>query len=156
VPGAETVLLDGVTDRDALTQTLTGWRPQDTPPGPLVEVPVVYDGPDLEDVAARWGCSADEVATRHQETSFVAAFCGFAPGFAYLTGLDVRTPRLATPRSRVPAGSVALAGSWCGIYPTSSPGGWRIIGRTDAVLWDVSRTPPALLAPGARVSFVPR
>jgi KipI family sensor histidine kinase inhibitor len=156
VPGAETVLLDGVADRDVLSQTLTGWRPQDAPQGPLVEVPVVYDGPDLEDVAARWGCSADEVATRHQATSFVAAFCGFAPGFAYLSGLDVQTPRLATPRTRVPAGSVALAGSWCGVYPTQSPGGWRIIGRTNAVLWDATRSQPALLAPGTRVRFVPR
>jgi KipI family sensor histidine kinase inhibitor len=156
VPGAETVLLDGVADRDALAQTLTGWRPQDAPQGPLVEVPVVYDGPDLEDVANRWGCSADDVATRHQATSFVAAFCGFAPGFAYLSGLDVQTPRLETPRTRVPAGSVALAGSWCGVYPTQSPGGWRIIGRTDAVLWDSTRPQPALLAPGTRVRFVPR
>jgi KipI family sensor histidine kinase inhibitor len=156
VPGAETVLLDGVADRGALTQTLSGWRPQDAPQGPLVEVPVVYDGPDLEDVAARWGCTADEVAKRHQATSFVAAFCGFAPGFAYLSGLDVPTPRLATPRTRVPAGSVALAGSWCGVYPTQSPGGWRIIGRTDAVLWDATRSQPALLAPGTRVRFVPR
>ncbi|HEX4471613.1 MAG TPA: allophanate hydrolase subunit 1 [Nocardioides sp.] len=156
VPGAETVLFDGVADRDVLSQTLTGWRPQDAPQGPLVEVPVVYDGPDLEDVAARWGCSADEVATRHQATSFVAAFCGFAPGFAYLSGLDVQTPRLATPRTRVPAGSVALAGSWCGVYPTQSPGGWRIIGRTNAVLWDATRSQPALLAPGTRVRFVPR
>ena len=81
-------------------------------------------------------------------------FCGFAPGFAYLAGLDVAVSRLETPRTRVPAGSVGLAGTWCGIYPTASPGGWRIIGRTDAVLWDVDRDPPASLVPGTRVRFV--
>jgi KipI family sensor histidine kinase inhibitor len=156
VPGAQTVLLDGVAGRESLGEALAGWRPEAAERGPLVEVPVTYDGPDLEDVAARWGCEVSEVATRHQATAFVAAFCGFAPGFAYLAGLDVEIPRLASPRSRVPAGSVALAGTWCGIYPTRSPGGWRIIGRTDAELWDASRTPPALLAPGTRVRFVTR
>jgi KipI family sensor histidine kinase inhibitor len=156
VPGAETVLLDGVADRDGLAEALTGWRPQEVEAGPLVELPVRYDGPDLEEVARHWGCEADEVVTRHRETEFTAAFCGFAPGFAYLSGLGVETPRRATPRTRVPAGSVALAGRWCGVYPTSSPGGWRIIGHTDAALWDPSRTPPALLAPGTRVRFVAR
>lgn len=156
VPGALTVLLDGLVDPARLPASLSPWRPGETPAGPLVEVPVVYDGPDLADVAARWGCSPDDVATRHQETELVAAFCGFAPGFAYLSGLDVDVPRLATPRTRVPAGSVALAGTWCGVYPTASPGGWRVIGRTDVVLWDAARTPPALLAPGTRVRFVTR
>jgi allophanate hydrolase subunit 1 len=156
VPGAETVLLDGVADRDGLRVALAGWRPAAVEPGPLVELAVTYDGPDLEDVAIRWGCDPDELVRRHQATEFVAAFCGFAPGFAYLSGLDVETPRRATPRTRVPAGSVALAGRWCGIYPTPSPGGWRVIGHTDAALWDASHTPPALLAPGTRVRFVAR
>lgn len=83
----------------------------------------------------------------------MSAFCGFSPGFAYLSGLDHAVPRLATPRTRVPAGSVALAGRWCGVYPGDSPGGWRVIGRTDAVLWEPDRAQPALLAPGVRVRF---
>ncbi len=95
---------------------------------------------------------------RHTGTTFVAAFSGFAPGFAYLAGLDDEhaVPRLDSPRTRVPAGSVALAGTWCGVYPTASPGGWQLIGHTDARLWDVERDPPALLAPGTRVRFVAR
>jgi len=153
VPGAETVLLDGVAEPGSLADVLQGWRPTEPADGRLVEIPVIYDGPDLEDVARRWGCSADEVARRHQSVEYVAAFCGFAPGFAYLSGLDVEVPRLDSPRTRVPAGSVALAGRWCGVYPTESPGGWRLLGRTDVVLWDVLRPQPALLAPGTRVRF---
>jgi KipI family sensor histidine kinase inhibitor len=156
VPGARTVLLDGLVDAGRLPASLAPWRASATPAGPLVEIPVVYDGPDLADVAERWRCSPDDVARRHQATELVAAFCGFAPGFAYLSGLEVDVPRLATPRTRVPAGSVALAGTWCGVYPTASPGGWRVIGRTDVVLWDAAQTPPALLTPGTRVRFVAR
>jgi KipI family sensor histidine kinase inhibitor len=153
VPGAESVLLDGLTDRDRLTGVLDSWRPTTDEPGPLVELPVTYDGPDLDEVAEYWGCAVEQVAARHQAAELVSAFCGFAPGFAYLSGLEGEVPRLATPRARVPAGSVALAGPWCGVYPTASPGGWRIIGRTDAVLWDPARPQPALLAPGTRVRF---
>jgi KipI family sensor histidine kinase inhibitor len=155
VPGAATVLLDGVHDRDAVKRQLERWRPTAAEQGPLVEIPVTYDGPDLEDVALRWGCAPEEVGVRHAGVELLSALCGFAPGFAYLSGLRHEVPRLATPRTSVPAGSVALAGTWCGIYPTVSPGGWRIIGRTDAVLWDQSRLQPALLAPGTRVRFVP-
>jgi KipI family sensor histidine kinase inhibitor len=93
---------------------------------------------------------------RHRDTTFVSAFCGFAPGFAYLSGLGTSVPRLATPRTRVPAGSVALAGTWCGVYPVTSPGGWQVIGHTDATLWDPGRAEPALLSPGTRARFVPR
>jgi allophanate hydrolase subunit 1 len=153
VPGAETVLLDGVTAPAALGDALADWSPGEAPPGPEVVVPVVYDGPDLEAVARAWGCAVDEVPSRHGATAFVSAFCGFAPGFAYLSGLDASVPRLATPRTRVPAGSVALAGTWCGVYPTPSPGGWQVIGTTDAVLWDPAQAHPALLAPGTRVTF---
>jgi KipI family sensor histidine kinase inhibitor len=153
VPGAETVLLDGVADRDHLARVLSSWRPGTEEAGPLLELPVTYDGPDLEDVAAYWGCDVEQVVARHQDTELVSAFCGFSPGFAYLAGLEVEVPRLATPRTRVQAGSVALAGRWCGVYPTASPGGWRIIGRTDAVLWDAGRPQPALLSPGTRVRF---
>jgi KipI family sensor histidine kinase inhibitor len=156
VPGVETVLLDGLGeghDVAALDDLLATWTPTATEPGPAVEIAMTYDGPDLEDVAAAWGCGVDEVVARHRATPFVSAFCGFAPGFAYLSGLEQDVPRLATPRTRVPAGSVALAGRWCGVYPTDSPGGWRIIGHTDAELWDPSRARPALLAPGTRVRF---
>jgi KipI family sensor histidine kinase inhibitor len=154
VPGARSVLLDGVADRAAIAGVLADWTPGAPEVGPEVELAVTYDGPDLDDVAEQWGCDVDQVVARHQGTEFVSAFCGFAPGFAYLSGLEADVSRLATPRTRVPAGSVALAGRWCGVYPTESPGGWRIIGRTDADLWDPDRDPPALLAPGTRVRFV--
>jgi KipI family sensor histidine kinase inhibitor len=156
VPGAETVLLDGVVDRGRLEEVLATWRPTVVDPGPWVELAVSYDGADLGFVAELWGCDETEVVGRHQATEFVSAFCGFAPGFAYLAGLLDAVPRLETPRTRVPTGAVALAGTWCGVYPRESPGGWRIIGRTDAVLWDPDRAEPALLAPGTRVRFVGR
>jgi KipI family sensor histidine kinase inhibitor len=155
VPGAHTVLLDGLGDRAHLERLLSAWRPAAVEEGPQVEVPVSFDGPDLDAVADRWGCASAEVGERLAAVELVSAFCGFAPGFAYLSGLEVEVSRLPTPRTRVPAGSVAVAGTWCGVYPTASPGGWRIIGRTDVVLWDPERPQPALLAPGTRVRFVP-
>jgi KipI family sensor histidine kinase inhibitor len=158
VPGATTVLLDGVTGGpDAVREVLAGWTPEEAPAtGTVVELPTVYDGADLDDVAARWRTDRAGVVARHTATTFTSAFCGFAPGFAYLSGLpdELAVPRLETPRTRVPAGAVALAGSWCGVYPTASPGGWRVLGRTDATLWDAAREQPALLAPGTRVRFV--
>lgn len=157
VPAAATVLFDGV-DVTTLEAVLAHWRAGSaTVAGAFVEIPVVFDGPDLADVAARWGVDADEVVARLASYELTSAFCGFAPGFAYLAGLphELAVPRLETPRTRVPPGSVALAGSWCGIYPAASPGGWRIIGHTEAVLWDVDADPPALLAPGTRVRFTP-
>jgi KipI family sensor histidine kinase inhibitor len=121
-----------------------------------VEVPVVYDGADLADVAADTGLSVDEVVARHSAGSYIVRFCGFSPGFAYLDGLDPRlhVARRSEPRTAVPAGSVAIAGEFTGVYPHVSPGGWRLLGRTDAALWDVRRDPPALLAPGTPVRFV--
>jgi KipI family sensor histidine kinase inhibitor len=122
-----------------------------------VELPVVYDGADLEEVAAEAGMTAAEVAQTHASGAYSVRFCGFSPGFAYLDGLDARLhlPRRASPRTAVPAGSVSVAGEFTGVYPRSSPGGWRLLGRTDARLWDVTRDPPALLVPGTRVRFVP-
>ncbi|MET8256176.1 carboxyltransferase domain-containing protein [Micromonospora sp. NPDC005205] len=121
-----------------------------------VFVPVTFDGPDLAAVAEHWG--VDVPAVRHKLTStrFRVAFCGFAPGFPYLTGLpaELALPRLATPRPRVPAGSVALAGPYAGIYPGASPGGWLLVGRTDLVLFDVAADPPARLGPGTTVRMV--
>ncbi|MFD9464908.1 allophanate hydrolase subunit 1 [Streptomyces sp. NPDC060027] len=159
VPAARTVLLDGLDDPARLAERLPGWEipPLNTRADAAVEIPVRYDGPDLADVAALWGVAVRDVPEIHAATEFRVAFCGFAPGFGYLTGLPAHydVPRRATPRTAVPAGSVALAGPYTGVYPRSSPGGWQLIGSTDAVLWDHARVPAALLAPGARVRFVP-
>jgi len=156
VPGARTVLLDGLDDPDGTAVLVRGWAPP--PPAgvaarPLVTVPVVYDGPDLIDVAERWGVSVPSAVARLAGADLWVAFCGFAPGFAYMSGLPAAwsVPRLDTPRASVPAGAVGLAGPYVGIYPTRSPGGWRLVGRTDLALFDVHRDPPALLAPGTRV-----
>jgi KipI family sensor histidine kinase inhibitor len=158
VPAARTVLLCGLAEPRRFATLLAQW---DIPPMPpamreTVEIPVRYDGPDLAEVAAMWGVTAGEVARIHSQARFRVAFCGFAPGFGYLTGLPERyaVPRMATPRTAVPAGSVGLAGAYTGIYPRSSPGGWQLIGTTDAVLWDPTREPAALLAPGTPVRFV--
>jgi KipI family sensor histidine kinase inhibitor len=159
VPAARTVLLDGLDAPARLAAELTAAELPSAPPraSAVVEIPVRYDGPDLGDVAAHWGVPESEVARIHAETEFRVAFCGFAPGFGYLTGLPPRygVPRRATPRTAVPAGSVALAGPYTGVYPRSSPGGWQLIGTTDIVLWDHARVPAALLSPGTRVRFVP-
>ncbi|WP_228975254.1 5-oxoprolinase subunit PxpB [Streptomyces sp. DH12] len=158
VPAARTVLLDGVADPRRLAAEVVAWE---VPPPrwraqPAVELPVRYDGPDLAEVAAVWGVAPREVPGIHASAEYRVAFCGFAPGFAYLTGLPegYAVPRRATPRTAVPAGSVGLAGPYTGVYPRSSPGGWQLVGTTDAVLWDPAREPAALLAPGTRVRFV--
>lgn len=126
-------------------------------PGPLVEVPVRYDGEDLADVAALTGLTSEEVVRRHAASEFTVAFAGFAPGFGYLVGGDpaLHVPRRQSPRTRIPAGSVALAGAFSGVYPQASPGGWQIIGTTPVPMWDLGRDPPALFQPGARVRFRP-
>jgi KipI family sensor histidine kinase inhibitor len=123
-----------------------------------VAIEVVYDGPDLDDVARLTDLTAAEVIAAHTKQPWRVAFGGFAPGFAYLVGGDPRlvVPRRHEPRTTVPAGSVGLAGEYSGVYPRPSPGGWQLIGRTDAVLWDLDRDPPALLRPGAWVRFVAR
>ena len=120
-----------------------------------IDVPVVYDGEDLDDVAAFARCTHDEVVARHTAPTYTVAFCGFTPGFGYLAGGDptLAMPRLATPRTRVPAGSVAIADVFTGVYPTATPGGWRLLGHTAVALWDAMRDPPALLAPGTCVRF---
>jgi KipI family sensor histidine kinase inhibitor len=156
VPAARTVLVEGDPLPD-LAALLAGVVAGAEPAGPLVELPVAYDGPDLAAVAELTGLPAAEVARRHAAAEYTVAFCGFAPGFGYLTGLpaELRVPRRDTPRTAVPAGAVGLAGEFTGVYPRRSPGGWQLLGRTDAVLWDADRDPPALLAPGTRVRFVP-
>jgi KipI family sensor histidine kinase inhibitor len=132
----------------------------DPPPGPAIDVPTRYggvDGPDLDDVAALHGLRPADVVELHASVVYRVHFLGFAPGFAYLGTVpaEIVTPRLATPRVRVPAGSVAIAGEQTAIYPFDSPGGWRLIGRTDLCVWNLDRDPPALLLPGRRVRFVP-
>lgn len=124
--------------------------------GPTTEVPVHYDGEDLDDVARLTRCSPRQVVDRHLARTYVVALIGFAPGFYFLSGGDdvLRVPRRATPRASVPAGAVGLAGEFTGIYPRTGPGGWQLIGRTSAPLWDRGRTPAALLSPGTRVRFV--
>lgn len=126
-------------------------------PGPVHVIPVVYDGPDLADVAALAGLTTDEVVALHCAVELRVLFCGFAPGFAYLGDLAprLRVDRLGTPRTRTPAGSVGIAGRMSGIYPADLPGGWRVIGRSDLALFDPRRDPPVTLLPGDRVRFEP-
>jgi KipI family sensor histidine kinase inhibitor len=121
-----------------------------------VVVPVRYDGPDLDDVATLTGMTPARVVDAHLAGEYVVAFIGFAPGFPYLDGLsaELRVPRLSTPRVRVDAGSVAIAGARCCVYPGATPGGWRIIGHTDLTVFDVEAVPPTPFAPGRRVRFV--
>ena len=161
VPAARTVLVrfdPALTGAGTLAAALTDrpLRRSAAVDGPLVEVPVCYDGADLEEVARLCGLSAEEVVRRHTTGPWTVAFTGFAPGFGYLAGGDpaLDVPRRAEPRTTIPAGSVGLAGRFSGIYPRASPGGWQLIGRTGLPLWDVRRRDPALLAPGTRVQFV--
>lgn len=125
-----------------------------------VELPTAYGGDDLRDTAELLGLSPEALVARHRDAEWRVAFIGFAPGFAYLVSDDwpFDVPRMAAPRTRVPAGAIALAGGYSGAYPRESPGGWRLIGSTDAPLWSTDASPPALLVPGARVRFreVPR
>jgi KipI family sensor histidine kinase inhibitor len=121
------------------------------------EIPVRYDGPDLDDVARRTGLSVSDVIARHAGRVYTVYFLGFVPGWAYLGDLDpwLVVPRRTEPRSRVPAGSVAIAGAQTGVYPYAIPGGWHLIGRTSAELFDPMQNPPAVFAAGDRVRFVP-
>ena len=162
IPAARTLLVM-VTDsanltsvRDGLTTLApaTSGRPTLSPN--TVEILVHYDGPDLREVCDLTGLAPPEVVAAHTGTPWRVAFAGFAPGFAYLTGGDTRlqVPRRSEPRTSVPAGSVGLAGEFSAVYPRRSPGGWQLLGHTDAVLWDVERQPPALLQPGSVVRFV--
>ncbi len=162
VPAARTVLV--VTEPGTPLDPLVTWLTTlsfstssltDAAGSAPVEIEVVYDGPDLAEVARLTGLDEHEVVEAHTGTPWRIAFGGFAPGFAYLTGGDARltVPRRDEPRTTVPAGAVGLAGEYSGVYPRPSPGGWQLIGRTDAVLWDAERDPPAMLAPGGTVRF---
>jgi KipI family sensor histidine kinase inhibitor len=157
VPAARTVLLTGP-GLEALAAELRQWRlpPLAADAQAPVEIPVRYDGPDLDEVCALKQLTRGELIALHTGTTLTTAFCGFAPGFGYLSGLPERlhAPRRASPRTQVAAGSVGLAGEFTGVYPRASPGGWQIIGHTDVPMWDEARDPPNRLAPGARVRFV--
>lgn len=162
VPAARTVLV-ACTDAEALAAAIVRFGDvtglTDAPGGAgTVEVPVTYDGADLDGVAASTGLSVAEVIAAHSGAEYQVAFCGFAPGFAYLRGLPevLHVPRRPTPRTVVPAGSVGIAAEYSAVYPTASPGGWNLLGSTRTIMFDPDRSPPALLSPGTRVRFVER
>jgi KipI family sensor histidine kinase inhibitor len=163
VPAARTLLVildpDVAADTSAITAALQAARPAQVRDSEtaVVDVPVVYDGDDLEEVAQLVRLSPEQVIERHYTPEYVVGFCGFLPGFAYLLGLDPRLhlPRRATPRVSVPPGAVAVAGEYTAAYPRSAPGGWHLLGRTNRVLFDLKEEPPALLAPRTRVRFYP-
>lgn len=162
VPAARTVLVridPAALGLGAAEQWLIAHEPHDTaalPAAGALALPVIYDGDDLAVVAELWRCSPEAVVERHTAAEWQCAFIGFAPGFPYLVPVGTTlppVPRRATSRPVVPPGSVALAAEYCGIYPRASPGGWQLIGRTSAVLWDADRASPALVTPGSRVRF---
>ncbi len=158
VPAEGTVVVRCTRERhDAVGEVLelvvprTAGHDTDAP----LTIDVVYDGPDIVDIADAASVSIDDVIRLHATGSYHVAFCGFSPGFAYLRGIDRRlhVPRRATPRASVPAGSIGVAAGYTCVYPSGSPGGWHLIGHTTASLWDVDRDPPALLQPGRAVRF---
>jgi KipI family sensor histidine kinase inhibitor len=161
VPAARTVLLklDGPGRQSAIRRRLGALEVSPDATASTLHEPVlidvVYDGADLAEVAELTGMTIAQVIAAHTANPWTVGFCGFAPGFAYLIGGDPRlaVPRRSEPRPSVPAGAVGLAGEFTGIYPRRSPGGWQLIGHTDAVLWDIDRPDPALLTPGMRVQF---
>jgi KipI family sensor histidine kinase inhibitor len=161
VPAARTLMLHldpAVTDPGSVERDVRAVtpRPEARGGGDLLEIPVVYDGADLDEVGELTGWGADGVVERHTADEWTVAFCGFAPGFGYLVSASAgwSVQRRSTPRTKVPPGSVGLAGEFSGVYPRESPGGWQLIGRTDLAMFDLDRDPPALLTPGTRVRFV--
>jgi KipI family sensor histidine kinase inhibitor len=161
VPGARTVLVvaqrpEQLMSIDQIVAAL-GAGDVPTPAGELVDVPTVYDGVDLVDVAGRTGLSVADVVDMHSTVEYRAAFSGFTPGFTYLTGLATALwlPRRSVPRPRVDAGSVAIGADFTGVYPTASPGGWHLLGHATVEMWNPSRTRPAFIVAGDRVRFVP-
>ena len=161
VPAARTILISWRTSACNLADLVREISQRDVSArvqrgGTLIEIPVHYNGEDLADVAALLGITSEEVIRRHTGSEYTVAFTGFAPGFAYLSGghPSFNVPRRSTPRTRIPAGAVGLAGKFSGVYPQASPGGWQIIGVTPTAMWDLSRELPALLQPGYRVRFV--
>jgi KipI family sensor histidine kinase inhibitor len=157
IPAARTVLVAyHNVDRAALERLLVPAPAAPRPQGPIVDIPVVYDGIDLDEVAEATGLSTDEVVATHSSVIYSAAFLGFTPGWAYLVGLpaQLHLPRRSTPRTSITAGSVAIANEFTGVYPTVSPGGWHLLGHTTERMFDVERDKPALVMAGDRVRFV--
>lgn len=164
VPAARTILLrmDAGADPGAIARHVrdlaeeASSRAAHHAPEDVVEIPVRYDGPDLGDVAGLLSMTERDVVAAHTAAEWTVAFCGFAPGFGYLVSDDPRfhTPRRGEARTEVPAGSVALAGEFSGVYPRPSPGGWQLIGRTERQIWNLDQDPPGVLRPGVRVRFV--
>ncbi|KRF19962.1 allophanate hydrolase [Nocardioides sp. Soil797] len=161
VPAANTLLLRMDPARTDLHQVAKAVleakpRPGTRPDVGHIEIPVTYDGEDLAEVGRLTGLDERAVIEAHTGQEWTVAFCGFSPGFGYLVGTDDRlhVPRRDNPRTKVPAGAVALAGEFTGVYPRESPGGWQLIGHTSAEAWNLDREPPALLVPGIRVRFV--
>ncbi|QOK24339.1 allophanate hydrolase subunit 1 [Janibacter indicus] len=161
VPAATTLLLTidpRVTDVEGLARRVSGITvgSHERATTGEVEIPVVYDGEDLAEVGRITGLGERGVIEAHTGSPWTVAFCGFAPGFGYMVGGDerLRVPRRDNPRTRVPAGSVAIAGEFASVYPRESPGGWQLIGRTALEVWDIGREPPALLVPGTTVRYV--
>ena len=161
VPGARTLLVElvgGAEPSEALVRALESDVALPRPrAGRRHEIPVAYDGEDLAVVAASCRVRPQDVVDLHSGAEYVVAFIGFQPGFPYLIGLpeELAVRRLESPRVRVPAGSVAIAEEYTGIYPDATPGGWRLIGRTEVDLFDPASSPPSLLQPGDTVRFVP-
>lgn len=160
VPAARTVLVvtdPGVASLSSVADAIARTKPRRdaVESSYLLEIPVTYDGEDLEEAARLLDCGAEELVRRHTAEEWTVAFCGFMPGFGYLVsrGWQVEVPRRSSPRKKVPAGSVALAGEFSGVYPRESPGGWQLVGRTSLAMFDPFRDPAALLRPGTRVRF---
>lgn len=161
VPAARTLLL--VTDPSVASLSSVESLVRSTKPradlregGEVVEIAVTYDGEDLEEAARLLDCDAAELVRRHTAAEWTVAFCGFIPGFGYLTSpaWTSEVPRRSSPRNKVPPGSVALAGEFSGVYPRESPGGWQLIGRSGLTMFDPARQPAAILRPRVRVRFV--
>jgi KipI family sensor histidine kinase inhibitor len=162
VPGAQTIYFESSrlarSELVSLVSGLLSQAPSESVASIVREhsIEVVYDGADLENVAALTGFSVQEVIHRHSRAVYTVAFLGFSRSFPYLAGLDpaIIVPRLTTPRTSVPAGSVGIGAGYTGIYPMSSPGGWQLLGHTDAVLFDAANDPPSILTTGDLVRFV--
>ncbi|MFE9581037.1 allophanate hydrolase subunit 1 [Nocardia sp. NPDC006044] len=165
LPAAQTVLVTLTEAADIraveaqlrhLFRSVHGAGAVEVEPEPMCVIPVRYDGPDLESVAAQLGISVAELIAAHTRAVWRCSFIGFAPGFGYLEtgGSGLAVPRRAESRTAVPAGSVALADGYSAVYPRRSPGGWQLIGTTDLRMWDLDRAEPSLLRPGTRVRFI--
>ncbi|MGC8466538.1 MAG: 5-oxoprolinase subunit B family protein [Acidimicrobiales bacterium] len=157
IPAERSILVISTLPAHDIIDIIEAWDPsvEQGAPARIIDIPTRYNGPDLEEVARQWNVDIQAVIDIHVATTFTCSFCGFLPGFAYLTGLPQHyaVRRKATPRTALSAGSVGLAGAYCGIYPRSSPGGWQILGQTEFEPWRIDRDPPGQIMPGDKVRF---